>query len=177
MIDLETMSTRNNAVILVIAGIKFDRNDEHVQLDNMDTFYKKIDIHSCKQIGMHICKQTMEWWQKQDREIRKEAFSSDNRTPIQQALIEFSQWFGDCNIIWSQGANFDIPILSDAYSRCEMEIPWKFWNARDTRTIYELAGIRHWDLPKMNGHHALYDCWRQVWGVKESIKRLKKMNL
>lgn len=53
MLDLETLSTRTNAVILVIAAIKFNRNDPELPLERLQTFYRRIDIQSCVEVGMH----------------------------------------------------------------------------------------------------------------------------
>jgi len=171
MLDLETLSARSHAAILVIAAVKFDRHAKPTELEKMDKFYRKITINSCRECGMHTDQRTVEWWKKQSKEIREEAFEGE-RITLKQALDEFSKWFQGCDKIWSQGASFDVPILTEAYERCNKEIPWKFWNIRDTRTIYDLANLHPWNLPKDKEHHALYDCWRQVWGVKESIKRL-----
>lgn len=178
MLDLETLSVRNNAIILVIAGLKFKRNDPDIPLEKTPpryTFYRKIDINSCKEIGLHYDKNTEDWWNTQSEEVQKEAFLGD-RIPIKQALTEFSAWFNQEPMgakIWSQGANFDIPILDEAYRSCGLEPPWKFWLARDTRTIYDVAGIYSKDFPKGNEHNALADCSRQVHGVKKAFKILK----
>jgi hypothetical protein len=179
MIDLETLSTRNNAIILVIAGIKFRRNDPDIPLEKIPpryTFYRKIDIDSCKEIGLHYDKLTEDWWKTQSEEVYNEAFLGD-RIKIKQALFEFTQWFNQeptGTKIWSQGANFDIPILDEAYRRCGLEPPWKFWLVRDTRTIYDIANIYSKDFPAGNEHNALSDCWRQIHGVKKAFKILKK---
>lgn len=173
MLDLETLSTRNHAVILVIAAVKFNRYAPSNPLEEMPQFYRRIDINSCREVGMHTDEQTLKWWREQPKEIYNEAFGS-SRIPLKQALEEFSQWFKGSDLIWSQGATFDIPILSEAYVRCGMATPWKFWNARDTRTIYDLGNVKSKDLPQENAHHALYDCWRQVWGVKKSFKNIKQ---
>ena len=90
---------------------------------------------------------------------------------IKDALKQFSTWFQGSEQIWSNGATFDIPILQEAYTACGIECPWKFWKARDTRTIYELANITSKDLPSDKLHHPLNDCERQIWGIRESFKR------
>jgi hypothetical protein len=170
MIDLETLSTRSHATILVLAAIKFNRYANPVPLEEMDTFYVRIDRNSCTEVGMHSSQKTMDWWNTQERKIRDEAFGG--RVPIKKALKEFSKWFKGSKLIWSNGACFDIPILDEAYKRCNMEAPWKFYNARDTRTIWDLADVNPWDLPKASLHHALHDCHRQIWGVKTAMDRL-----
>lgn len=170
MIDLETFSTRNNACILIIAGIKFNRNDPHIPLEKMDKIYMIVDSTSCEKIGMHIDEKTVQWWNNIGDDCKKDIFSN-NRKDIKECLKEFTKWFGKSERIWSHGATFDIPILADAYNRCDLEVPWKFWNARDTRTLFEIANVKVKDLPQEKLHNALYDCWRQVWGVKESFKK------
>ncbi len=174
MLDLETLSTRPNASIVVIAAIKFRKNEKIHNFDKIrgkNKFYLRIDTKSCTKIGLHIDPKTVEWWKTQDKNIQKEVFGG-KRISIKKALKKFSEWFGDCENIWSQGATFDIPILAETYRRCKMDVPWKYYNARDTRTIYDIADLKVWDLPNDNLHHALYDCWRQIWGVKTSIIRL-----
>lgn len=173
MLDLETFSTRGHAVILIIAGIKFGRNDPHYNLQDMDKFYAKVSVDSCKALGMHVDDKTKSWWREQKEDVQNEIFS-EPREDLKTVLLRFSKWYGSSRNIWSHGATFDIPILSEAYARCGLEAPWKFWVARDTRTLFDIAGVTQKELPSGNEHNALHDCWRQVWGVKESCKRLRK---
>ncbi len=175
MLDLETLSTRTNAVILVIAAIKFNRNDPELPLERLQTFYRRIDIQSCVEVGMHTDPKTSQWWDEQDSIIRKEAFKKE-RVNIRSALQDFTKFYGNSTHIWSQGANFDIPILDEAYRRCDLEPPWKFWQARDTRTIYDLANMSSKDLPKGKLHHALHDCHRQIAGVLKANKKINPKN-
>ena len=175
MLDLETLSTRGHATILVIAAIKFDRNSPQGKLEDADKFYAKISLTSCQSVGLHVDTKTVDWWEKQDPVIRKEVFG-EPREHLQDALLRFKSWYGNAEKIWSHGATFDIPILAEAFARCEIEVPWKFWLARDTRTLFDLAGLVQKELPSDNLHHALHDCWRQIWGVKESFRRLRKIN-
>jgi DNA polymerase III epsilon subunit-like protein len=173
MLDLETFGVNSDSAIVVIGALKFTRDLPHVDIDKMDSFYRKVDSASCEAIGMHIESATVSWWKKQAADIREEVFSGD-RIPIKQALSEFSEWYKGGSYIWSQGANFDIPILSTAYRRCGMTEPWSYWSARDTRTLYDVTGLSKKDLPSEGAHNALKDCWRQVYGVKECVNRLRR---
>lgn len=172
MIDLETLSTRGHSVIVAIAGIKFDRKAPHAPLEKMKTFFERVNTDSCVSLGLHVDPKTVSWWNSQDPEIKEELFK-EPRSDIKSVLIRFSEWFKNSKLVWSHGATFDIPILAEAYSRCDMTPPWEFWDARDTRTIFDLARITNKDLPREKQHHPLNDCWRQIWGVKESMKKLK----
>jgi len=176
MIDLETFSTRTHACILILSAIRFDRKDSIVELNKMDTFYSKICFKSCVEKNMHVDEKTVQWWKDQPENIKNEIFSEDRET-LEIALKRFTEWFKkdknfQFNRVWSHGATFDIPILTEAFTRCNMETPWKFWFCRDTRTLFEICNLQVKDLPSENLHNALWDCWRQVWGVKKCFNNL-----
>ena len=181
MLDLETLSTRSNAAILIIAAIRF--NDGETWTSRMtennvkkyDHFYRRITLDSCKDYGFHVDPETEEWWSKQNKDIKYEALENPDRVRIPKALKEFSQWIGDPTKvkIWGNGSSFDCGILGNAYKQCSLDIPWKFWLERDLRTIMDIGGIKAYDLPKDGLHNALYDCYRQIIGLQRAEKNLK----
>ena len=75
MIDLETLSTRSNARILIIAAVKFNRtgvitDEARAEIPrDADTFYRRIDMSTG-----HIDQNTITWWNKQPPDIYNEAF-------------------------------------------------------------------------------------------------------
>lgn len=167
MIDIETLGTSVNSVVLIICAKRFNESD------SSDLFYKKIDIKSCLELGLEIDDNTLKWWKTQPSEVYKEAFEGE-REHIKIVLNELKRWIKKDDIIWCNGLSFDVPILENLFRLCKIDIPWKYWNTRDTRTLYDIAGIKNWDLPKNNKHDARDDCDRQIWGVLESFKRLNK---
>ena len=172
MIDLETLSTNPDAVVLTLGAVKFNRTGPAQSLHEMDHFYTRIEIQSCIEAGLSISHETKDWWEKQSSEARHEALTHKDRVPLVHALLEFSGWFKDSQCIWSHGATFDCVILEQAYKACNIPIPWKFWSARDTRTLFDLAGVNIKDFPVRVAHHALHDAFRQVLAAKASIERL-----
>ena len=174
MIDIETLSVDPNAVIVSIAAIKFNRNDNKT-LENLDQIYIKVDKESCEVLGMHTDENTISWWQSQDPSIRYEALENpENRVTIKEALDKLSKWLGNKQYkIWSHGDDFDCVILSEAYKKCNMKIPWNFWNTRDTRTILDIANVNIADINIKNKHHPLYDCYRQILALKKAFNNLK----
>jgi hypothetical protein len=172
MLDLETLSIRSNAAIAVICAVKFKRSEKGIYDDH---FYCLVDIGSCEQVNLHVDSNTVKWWKEQDPQLQKEIFEGE-RMHLRDALKAFSKWYGNSEKIWSQGATFDIPILEEAYRKWGLNPPWKFWQARDTRTIYDLAGMKAGDLPQSDMHHAFEDCKRQIWGVQEAYRRIFKSN-
>lgn len=173
MLDIETFSTKPNAVILTIGAIKFDRDVDSVpSVEKMDTFYRRITVESNLEKNRHICPRTKQWWSQQTDEARFEIEDPKNRVGLKIALEDFKEWFGKSTYVWSHGDDFDTVIVGDAMCQYDIETPWKFYNTRDTRTLFDLADIKPWDLPKVNKHHALYDCHNQIAGVIAGLKKL-----
>jgi len=67
MLDLETLSVRSNAAVVIIGAIKFNRYEKLKPLNDLDTFYRRINIKSCTDIGLHIDKNTVNWWNTQKK--------------------------------------------------------------------------------------------------------------
>ena len=172
MLDLETLSVRPDAAIIVIGAIKFFRKGNMLSIEDSDKFYKRITVESCKEAGLRIDEPTMEWWKSQDKNVLYEALENPDRVPLKQALKEFTEWIGNSKCVWGNGDDFDCTILGESFSRCGMEIPWKFFLTRDCRTLFDLAGIKKADLPSGLEHHAIHDCYRQIVGVKRSLRIL-----
>ena len=185
MIDLETLSVRPHAVILVIGAIKFKRNVkyneqlEEKNLEKLDTFYRRITIKSCIEVGLHQDEETLNWWSSQSDDVKHDALINTDRVSLQEALHDFSIWFNEGKVkenrtcIWGNGSDFDISIMGEAYKRCNLEIPWKYWLVRDLRTILDIGNVRMCNLPQTKLHHALYDCYRQIIGFQRAYQNLK----
>ena len=174
MVDIETLSTQSNAVILSIGAIKFDRDGSLPDSPSeMDTFYVRVARESCEVLGMHVDPETVQWWNNQPAEVREEALeNTSERLTIKDALTRFEAWIGKSELVWGHGDDFDCVILSSAFQSCGMKTPWKFWNTRDTRTLFDIAGVRNSDLPSNSKHHPIHDCYRQVAGVLMSLRKL-----
>jgi hypothetical protein len=180
MMDLETLSVRPHAVILVIGAIKFNRGetwDENIDtkgLEKLDTFYIRVKINSCVKAGLHTDSTTEKWWEEQDEDVKYEALKNPDRVTLKTALGKFKEWYGNHprRKIWGNGSSFDCTILGEAYKRCGLTIPWKFWLERDLRTIMDLGEVKMCDLPQYQKHHALYDCYRQIIGFQKAEKNL-----
>lgn len=174
MVDIETFGTEVNSVILAIGAIKFNRKQEHVDFEKIlekDKFFQSIQIDSCIDLGMKTNNDTVKWWSEQHPEVRKAVFDTRPVLPIKTVLQNFKNWYGNSDKVWSQGICFDIPILENAFKKCDIDIPWKFWHVRDSRTAGDIINIKN--IPNNNKHHPLHDCLRQIYTVKEAVKFLK----
>ena len=174
MIDIETLSTQSNAIILTIGAIKFDRGLIKKELDEMESFYVRINEDSCKKLNMHTDLNTVEWWKKQSKKAKYEVFEHKDRMDIKDALIKLSNFLKGHNHIWANSPSFDCIILENAYKQCDLDIPWKFWNLRDCRTVYDIGKVSlntFFDKNKED-HNALNDCYKQILALKTSLKFL-----
>ena len=158
MIDIETLSTRPDALILTIAAVKFQRGGKKTR--DGEKFYVRVCPESCRQKGLHIDAATQMWWENQCEEARYEALLNTDRIPLVQALDRLSAFIGSTDIVWANSPSFDCVILENAYSVCGKLAPWKFWNLRDLRTLKDLAGIKYHSV--QNNHNALEDCYNQI---------------
>lgn len=159
MVDLETLATSQDCVILTLGAVRFERTGD----GSLSELYLRI----CpEQEGRKVCAETMTWWEGQPS--REEAFSPEGRIPLSEALDLFLAFSAGCERIWCQGANFDVPILEHALEQHGKEPTWKYWQVRDTRTMYDLVSKR---FPS-NGHNALEDAKQQVLNVQDVFRSL-----
>lgn len=157
MVDLETMSTSNDAAILSIGAVAFGKEGV-----STERFYTKVSLKSCQEHGLHIDAGTVMFWLEQSREAQQALLGY--APPLSDALLQFSHWIGAYGKpkVWGNGATFDNVILRNAYKTANMKAPWDFWNDRCFRTLKGLSpGVV---LPDRGGvhHNALDDAVYQA---------------
>lgn len=145
MLDLETLGTDSDAVIMSIGAVSFNDDGIHGE------FYCNIDIQSCLDAGLSVTGRTIEWWLNQDDNARG-ALNRDTVT-IKQALITFSKWYLDHTgyFVWGNSSTFDNVIIKNAYKAVGIDPPWEFWKDQCYRTIkflnedigFERVGVHH----------------------------------
>lgn len=167
MVDLETLAVSPNAVVLSLGAVHFDPfGSGHV-----NELYFKINLDDQDRLNREIDPNTLDWWSKQDMAIMEEAFSSDNRISLIEAVNLFHKFAWGCQGFWSHGSSFDLVILENIYRQLNKPLPWNYWQLRDTRTIFDLGFDP--EMPKESKHDALADAKRQAIGVQNVYKKLK----
>ena len=169
MIDLEGLATGPDTTILTIAAQAFDPfgsgyYDRH--------YYARVTLES--QENRVIDDGTIAWWATQPEHAREEAFGEQDRIPLDQALDELARLIWHSQLIWSQGPTYDLNILEHAYKSYGKSLPWKYYQVRDSRTVFSL-----WpDQPiPPTSHHALEDCRRQIGMLQNTLKYLNVKEL
>lgn len=159
MVDTESLGTAADAVILSIGAVKF--NLETGEIDD-NGFYASVSIESNLDLGRRIQEDTLLWWFKQ--EIAAQSVFHEAKVDLGTALTELSDWIStDDYTLWSNGADFDLPMIAHAYTQLKIETPWKFWNSRCFRTFKNLPGAKAVKVPFTGTkHNALADAYHQA---------------
>lgn len=178
ILDLETLSRSRRAGIVELAAIgQFGATGQHTP------FYKAIrptQYDSLKQFDADP--ETIQWHNEQNpghlAKLDAEGVS------IQEALAEFLDWLGQFKEpyelhVWSQGKDFDFPILDYAIEQCGLQVPWKYCNVHCTRDLLFLNPRSRIGGAKRDGHHtAMADTewahtqWRKIIADSSWYQRL-----
>ena len=157
MIDIETLGISAHAVILSIGAYN---------LETEDTMYVELDCE--KQPGRTIDIGTIKFWLKQSTPC-----------PITglytlATALEFLRDFTKGKTVWANGTDFDISILSHAYTQCNMAPGWKYNAVRDYRTLAKLLPHIKRGLDVGNRHDALADAINQAVHLKLLLEEVEK---
>lgn len=168
MLDIESGAVKPGAVIYSIAMVRF-ADEAHTTIN--------LDPAEQRAAGLFEDQDTLAWWMQQSPEARTAAFS--NPVPVRPALSHMGAWImwataGGDSLIWCHGAGFDAPLLEALYKTFGMTPPWQWWNVRDTRTLYDLAGVdkRQYDVPPP--HVALNDAIGQTRAANAALRVLAR---
>lgn len=166
MLDLETLGKDPGCIILSIGAVSFEPKGEGHKYE----FSRNICPIVSEVLGFRKDPETVKWWTEQNPEAWK-ALETD-RVDIYSAIAEFKDWFNSVNgkQIWCQGANFDEPILRRAFTILNVEAPWKFYDVRDTRTVYDIFNFNPKTITRKGTYHcALDDAAHQVKCVQNAL--------
>lgn len=127
MLDTETLGLAVDSIIVSIGAVVFTENGVE------GTGYWPVSLH---QPNRTVSSSTVAWWMQQSDEARK-VFTEES-VPLSQALKELASSFDRDTWVWSNGADFDIPLLKNAYEELGLKAPWNYKNTRCFRTVRAL---------------------------------------
>lgn len=165
MIDVETLSTRPDAVIIQIAAVKFE-----FKSDKTENFVANCSMKSSIELGLHTDKATLDWWKEQPPEVLKSILK--DTIPISDSINQFIDFVSPSKdmVFWANGMNFDYPVIESTCRALDVPVPWKYWNLRDTRTVYSIFGLDWRNYPRIGSYHnAIDDCLTQIKALKECL--------
>lgn len=159
--DLETTSLSANAAILQIGAVAWDRENRNTPFISREksarnvftVFISNVTLNSQFVGGCDFDKDTQDWWQKQDADVKQTLRGSAD--PIERAVKDFfgyiekmkKQINADFVNLWCQGPDTDIAILKSAMYRfmgVKMhDFPIEHIRFRDARTFTLEGGFAY----------------------------------
>lgn len=172
MVDLETLDTSPDCVVLSIGAVRFDPKGNGVveRLELKPTIEDQTEIYN-----RSISEETLTWWSKQNSAAMDEAFSEEGRLPFAECMEILYKFCWNRRAVWSNGAPFDLVVMEHAWRQTSdkpIPIPWPFYTMRDTRTLYEVAGVKLRSDGHVTSHKAVEDAERQAIVVQQAYKKL-----
>lgn len=167
MLDLETLATSPDSVILTIGAIKFNPFDRDTDMDQ--GLYFRINVDEQIALGRKVDEGTVAWWGTQSEEVREEALGEDGRVDLDTFTKSLNKFVLGANRIWAQGPVFDIVILENLYRQLGKPAPWPYYVIRDSRTLLKALGDTR--RPGALLHNALADCVSQAEAIQDAVRR------
>jgi hypothetical protein len=174
-IDLETLGTVPGSVVLSIGAVIFDPAKPPSECLG-EELYCVIDKADSVAKGLTIDADTLKWWEKQSpaaRQVLADAEDEAKADSLADALLFLSRFISPKSTIWTNGANFDQPLLAVAYAKAEMKLPWDYWNGKCHRTLVNLHSNPKQFLVNKMAHNALEDAKAQAVQLVSVVQALK----
>lgn len=180
MLDLETLGTGRNSVILSIGAVYF--NPYEISKGPIGPrFYLEFGAESLalqQQMGMKIDAATVVWWMRQNA-MAKTVFKDGVGADPVFALGAFSEFinYERNTCIWGNGSDFDNLLLGDMYDAFSIKRPWSYSKNRCYRTMKNLYGVP--GIQERTGvqHNALDDAVTQALHLQEIFNWLQSRSL
>jgi hypothetical protein len=174
MIDIESLDTTPDCVILTIGAVLFDPKGQGIidKIEIRPTIEDQTEIYN-----RSINEATLEWWSKQNPEAIEEAMGDRDRVSFKEAMDQLYKFCWNHGKPWSHGAPFDIVAMEHAWRQFGQLAPWPYYNVRDTRTLFDITGVSLKDGNHVTTHKAVEDAERQAIVVQQAYVKLMKAGL
>ena len=179
MIDVETLSTEYNALLVSIAAVKFNVYDKEIPRESLNLLIDISSYLTCTKENIEftnaecpytVSSSTITWWLQQPS--YEGVFLAQPRMSLRQALVQLTAFCAGSGRYWCQGMNFDPIVLEHAYKQEGLNPPWKFYEWRDSRTAVNLLPKHYFPSKPVNAHDALADCNYQIENLYIVYERL-----
>jgi len=187
VLDLETLGSLNNSVILSVGMVAVDSAEDYEFADLIKHgFYAKLDVASQVKDGRKIYKDTLDWWEKQGPDAQRILKPLKTDMHWSKLMPAMFNWFKKEGIdfdkakFYSRGSHFDFALLHDLFritgDAGAMEIPWRYWNIHDSKTVVETLLGHDVDVnPKGFIHHdCLHDAAREYLKMELAIYQFQQ---
>ena len=183
VLDLETLGTSEDAAIIQIGCAVPYFDQFNLPEDCPSEFEVTIKYEDCINGEFAVDGETMEWWELQDKETKRQVFSGQEG--YLDAFDLFTWWVSRVRsngaeiAVWGNGADFDNRLLSYSLNSQGFKDVWHYRHNRCLRTLRALFPPIEppYKLPRLVGereHTALGDALYEA-RVLDQIKRKYKL--
>lgn len=173
MIDLETLGTDTDSVILSIGLCKFSLDDLLIHENSLELFPS---VESQIGHGRFMDFNTIQWWMKQNKEAQERTFQS-GRVSVENALHSIAGYIKDDanteHVVWGNGSSFDISMLEHLFKMYNIKVPWRYSNVNDFRTFRRFVADNRKSEAASIEHSAVHDAVAQARFVIQEMTRRK----
>lgn len=148
--DLETVATTANAAVMQVAAVVWDRDaaSNPFLLYDSFVFNEHVDLRSCVVDGFDFDQQTVQWWS-QRSDAAKHAVTKGQAYHVKDVFTSFINWIDGVvrkteasgTRLWCQGMDFDTAILKNIFRKYGLQLPVKYQQFRDCRTVILEAAL------------------------------------
>lgn len=176
MVDLETLDTRQSAVVTAIGAVAFDPYSDGVG----EQFYAELtnDLAVQQRVGRTISADTVLWWMRQGQAAQQLFMPSEQSRFATAEALDLFRLFIDDNggrdaELWGNGSDFDNVILGSLYEDFGIKRPWSYSRNRCFRTMKNIHGAPGKDERIGVHHNALDDAFTQAKHLQKIMRHLK----
>lgn len=154
MVDLETWGVEPYSIITQIGACVFDPYERDPDKRIKQSFEVCVDPIGYQKIGGRVSADTVCWWMQDAQHDARESWLKTLKFEPALAWAGLMEWLEHCenalkaedkdlqvkNLYWGNGADFDMPLLTQMAKLLNVETPWKFTDMRCFRTLKNLSG-------------------------------------
>ncbi|MDL1993005.1 3'-5' exoribonuclease domain-containing protein [Vibrio parahaemolyticus] len=184
VIDTETLAMDDNAVVLTLSGVMFNRCQsdllyllseapEHSEGKGFRSFHLELNVTEQILAGRTIDPGTIAWWNKQEKAARDSILHARGMLFGDAACVLLEE-LQDAQVFF-RGTDFDPPKIASLFRMIGKKSPWKYNAVRDVRTYIDaLTGgtkgyIEDWKDPDwFVAHNSLHDCFRDAMQMQQA---------
>lgn len=148
IIDIETLATDPNAVVLSIACVPFVL-ENHTYFSELVKTGFCVKFNAKEQINTFnrtVEESTIKWWKTQPKEVFDAMVRPSSKdVDLIKGLTLLNKFISNINgysfkesYVWSRGNNFDFPILKSLYQDSGILPAYNEWKIRDVRTAIDI---------------------------------------
>lgn len=173
MLDLETLGTTADAVIMSVGAVIFDPS-LGVSGREDDKFYASLSVES--QLGgpnpRRICEATLQWWFRQ--EAAAQQVFHEPKQEFAVGLYGLADWIASHVAdrrdvqVWAKPSKFDVAMLEHGFKQMDSDAPWEHWASNCltglVKTATRVLGVDNLPpkvVPEI-AHNALHDAIAQA---------------